>query len=265
MKEIKISQLMDNYTDNEFFIDEESEVNMDRIKENVIENVSGKKTKIKPAAKIMIAIAAAAALAVGATAAAAAISGRFSDASGATYDYEVHEDGYSIRVAPGNYEDMLTLEDGRLIFRLGDNTTDVTDLMDSKTPYIYAYNNADTGRESYIVLGGTPEEYSIVDFSYLDGIGWSGNGCMDGIEGDSITVSVEENIASIVFNKSFVRENGEIHQVEGGWPYHSHSVIWFDGKVTDSNIPENWNGECMDAWLISAMASLDMIDPAYLP
>ncbi len=61
-KTVKISELLDDYTDNEFFIDEESEVNIDKIKEKVIAKVSGKKTKIKPVAKIMIAAAAAAAL-----------------------------------------------------------------------------------------------------------------------------------------------------------------------------------------------------------
>lgn len=265
MTEIKISQLMDNYTDNEFFIDEESEVNMDKIKENVIENVSGKKTKIKPAAKIMIAVAAAAALAVGATAAAAVISGQLSDASGSTYNYEVHEDGYSISATAGNQADILTLEDGRLIFRLGDNTTDVTDLIDNQTPYIYAYTNADTGRKSYIVLGGTPEEYCMVDFSYLDGIGWRGYGCMDSIDGNAVSADVEEDVVRISFRKSYVRENGEVHPVEGGWPYHSHFIVFSDGQVASTDVPDNWRDECMDAWLLNAMLSVDMIDPALLP
>ena len=44
--EIKISRLMDLYTDNEFFIQGESEVNLEMVKNNVIEKAEGAKKRM---------------------------------------------------------------------------------------------------------------------------------------------------------------------------------------------------------------------------
>ena len=269
---IKISRLMDAYTDNEFFIQGESEVNMDTVKNNVIEKAEGTKKRMKPVAKVLIGVAAAAALAVGATAATIAImQGSVTNASGATYNYEITDGGYSISMSITDYGSILTLEDGRLYFNINDESTDVTDLMDNQTPYIYAYTNTDTGMKNYVVLGGTPEEYYIIDLTYIEGIGWWGDGALDGIGGNIVQFRLsdyegetpEENYThmSLVFGKSFIkdRESGEVTPVEGGWPYHDHHISWEDGVMYYTDLPENWETDCMDAWLLKALIQLEII------
>ena len=268
--EIKISRLMDAYTDNEFFIQGESEVNMDTVKNNVIEKAA--KKKMKPVAKVLIGVAAAAVLGVGATAATFIMQGSVTNASGATYDYEVTDHGYSIALSVTDYGSILTLEDGRLYFNMGDERTDVTDLMDNQTPYIYAYTNADTGLKNYVVLGGTPEEYYIIDLTYLEGIGWQGDGALDGIGGNMVQFRLEDMEAqapdeedftymSLAFGKNFIkdRETGEITPVRDGWPYHDHHVMWSEGVVKQTDVPENWETDCMDAWLLKALIQLEII------
>lgn len=269
--EIKISRLMDLYTDNEFFIQGESEVNIDMVKKNVIEQAAGTKKKIRPLFKVLIGVAAAAVLAVGATATTVAIlKGSVTNASGATYNYEVRDSGYTIEMSVTDYGSILTLEDGRLYFNIGGESTDVTDLMDNQTPYIYAYTNADTGLKNYVVMGGTPEEYYIVDLTYLEGIGWQGDGALDGIGGNQVNFRLENFEAeapdeedtlymSLVFGKNFVKENGEVHPVQDGWPYHDHHVTWSGGVVHHTDIPENWETDCMDAWLLKALIQLEII------
>ena len=270
---IKISRLMDAYTDNEFFIQGESEVNMDTVKNNVTQKAEGAKKRMKPVAKVLIGVAAAAALAVGATAATVAImQGSVKNAAGATYNYEISDGGYEIRLEPADYGSVLTLEDGRLYFNINGDSTDVTDLMDNQTPYIYAYTNADTGLKNYMVLGGTPEEYYFIDLTYLEGIGWHGDGALDGIGGNMVQFRLENyeaeapdeedfNYMSLVFGKNFIkdRESGEITPVQGGWPYHDHHVNMSGDAVSYTDIPENWETECMDAWLIKALIQLEII------
>ena len=272
-KEVRISRLMDAYTDNEFFIQGESEVNMDTVKNNVIEKAAGTKKRMKPVAKMLIGVAAAAALAVGATAATVVImQGSVKNAAGATYNYEITDHGYSISLSVADYGSILTLEDDRLYFNINDERTDVTDLMDNQTPYIYAYTNKDTGLKNYMVLGGTPEEYYFIDLTYLEGIGWHGDGALDGIGGNLVQFRLENYEAkapdeedtlymSMAFGKSFIKdkESGEVTPVQGGWPYHDHHATWSGGAVSYTDVPENWETECMDAWLLKALIQLEII------
>ena len=273
--EIRISRLMDAYTDNEFFIQGESEVNLDMVKNNVVEKAEGTKKKVKPVAKVLIGVAAAAALAVGATAATVAIlKGSVTNASGATYNYEVRDSGYIIEMSVTDYGSILTLEDGRLYFNMDGESTDVTDLMDNQTPYIYAYTNADTGLKNYVVLGGTPEEYYLIDLTYLEGIGWQGDGALDGIGGNQVRFRLEDyegetpeetyTHMSLAFGKNFIkdRESGEITPVQDGWPYHDHHANWSGDVLSYTDVPENWETECMDAWLLKALVQLEII-PAF--
>lgn len=264
---IKISRLMDAYTDNEFFIQGESEVNMDTVKNNVIEKAEGAKKRVKPVAKVLIGVAAAAALAVGATAATTVIlngSGRANNASGSVYHYYVRDDGYEIRRTAINHDSVLTMEDGRLYFNINDESTDVTDLMDNQTPYIYAYINTDTGKKNYLVLGGTPEEYYFIDLIYLEGIGWQGDGAMNGIDANwvhfELLPSEDYTYMATHFDKGVVKENDEVHFLEESWQ-HNHSVSWSNGTgaVFQTDLPENWETDCMDAWLLKALIQLEII------
>ena len=55
--------------------------------------------------------------------------------------------------------DPLILENGRLWLVLDGERTDITDLIDSETPYIIKDTDPDTGLKNYLVLGGTPEDF----------------------------------------------------------------------------------------------------------
>ena len=57
----------------------------------------------------------------------------------------------------------VVLEDGHLWFTADGQHTDITDLIDQETPYIYTAVNRLTGRPSYIIVGGTP-----YDFGYAE-------------------------------------------------------------------------------------------------
>lgn len=73
MKEVKISELMSSYTDNEFQIEGEQTVDTEKAVKAVSQRISSKqKTKVRPLFKALIAVAAAAAL-TGAVSAAAAV------------------------------------------------------------------------------------------------------------------------------------------------------------------------------------------------
>ena len=264
--EIRISRLMDAYTDNEFFIQGESEVNMDTVKNNVIAKAA--KKRMKPIAKALIGIAAAAALAAGTAAVTIPIvmKGRQNTAAGTTYSFEIRDGGYRMETDHGDYTDILTEKDGRLYFSLNDETADITDLVDRETPYIYAYTNTETGGRNYIIMGGTPEQYAIIDLTYIDGgIGWIGDGCMNGIEGNFVALNDFSgeggNIIDFSFSRNFVRDGDGVRAVTGteeGY-HHNHSISWTGDDPVQVLIPENWEEECMDAWLIKALIQLEII------
>lgn len=55
------------------------------------------------------------------------------------------------------------LIDGRLIFTADGQYTDITDLIDEKTPYIYEGTNPQNGLPDIIIVGGTTEDYGWVE------------------------------------------------------------------------------------------------------
>lgn len=270
MKEINISRLMDNYTDNEFNIEGEAGADTEKVLKTVMEQVKpAKKTKVKPLFKVMIAAAAAAALAMTGTVVAKAQFPKhtITSATGTVFEYEQHGGayGYELNVKNEDYSDLLTLEDGRLYFSIENTRTDITDLIDRQTPYIYSYVNEDTGYENYVIAGGTADQYAVVDMVYLEGAGWTGagemggeNGAYNGING-RINVTVEElenngGNLSIVFTR------------DPGAPYHEHLNAWQEGAPCPTlqpykEIPEQWRDECEDAWLLEALFRLDILDP----
>ena len=53
----------------------------------------------------------------------------------------------------------IVLKDGRLWFVNGEAHTDVTSLIDEKTPYIYEHTDPITGNRGYVILGGTVDDF----------------------------------------------------------------------------------------------------------
>ena len=275
-KTVKISQLMDAYTDHEFFIQGESEVNMDTVKNNVVAK-AGLKRKMKPFAKGLIIVAAAVFVAT-ATAATSILGGKFSSAGGSTYRYEF-KDGYTqASMSPGDYEGLLKEEDGRLYLTVGGETTDITDLIDRQTPYIYTCTNTETnaesGKVSYVIAGGTPDDYGVVDIAYVEGLGWWGGGVLNGNEDNYIGVGrwdtglKDEPPTQSYYISYFLLYDAHGNQVQIQDEEHTDIKAYLefgagreDGKITDTNFPSTWREDCNVAWLIEAMLELGIYEP----
>lgn len=289
MKELKISELMDSYVDNEVCIEGESLVDNEELKQLVLTQAKPKR-KIKPLFKGLIVVAAAACLA-GATAATAFIisSGEFESPSGAGYHYEVRDDGTTgMSFGSGDYENILTEEDGRLYFRMDNKSTDITDRIDQKTPYIYGYKNTESGETNYIIIGGTPEEYGIIDAMHIkydkstSGIKeeWVGVGEIYGKTDDygielmvmkvdagpddpmdfwAMTLIVSHNYTLVDGEKVYVSENFDDH--------HKHYDNWLvNGDIFPEyvDIPSTYEEDCREAWLLNALVQLEIMTPALI-
>lgn len=160
MKRLRISSLMDEYTDTEFFPTGGSAVDPKAVKERVLAQAMAaaptrRKQKMPRKKKILLAAALAAALVL---------------LVGAGYPFfqqQLVNGSLSFEQKDGekmtsfvHYGELVKYEDGRLIFnRNGGQRIDITDLVSEETPYIYDASDPDTGMVYYIVMGGTPESF----------------------------------------------------------------------------------------------------------
>ena len=252
MKEYEITELMRAYTDDEFGIEGENAADTDKVVESVMGQVTAKK-KVKPLLKV-IAAAAAAAVLTGATVLAVTLNGSFTTITGQQVDYEMDGDIGNIRVTPGEYKNVITLENGRLYFTTRNERTDVTELVNRDTPYILPYTNADTGKDAYLIAGGTPDNYGYVDLTYIADFGWHGAGFLNGDSTKSIITSAGDGWFMVVCSDyDDTNGNGRFDpDTDTFFPGHNHG-----GKDT---LPFNWRSECDEAWLIDALEQLDLIE-----
>lgn len=77
--------------------------------------------------------------------------------------------GEIILSMPDPEDAPLVLEDGRLWFVGGGERTDVTDLIDEDTPYIYEHTDPVTGYKGWLILGGTPEDFGWAECADVGG------------------------------------------------------------------------------------------------
>ena len=275
MKELKISELMDDYTDNEFCMEGETLVDNEELKGLVLEQAKTKR-KVKPLFKV-IAVAAVAVVAAATTmAATTAIGGKFRSAGGSEYWYEF-KDGYTqAAMHPSDYESLLKEENGRLYLTVDGETTDVTDLIDRQTPYIYTCTNAESniesGKVSYVIAGGTPDNYGVVDIAYIEGLGWWGGGAMNGDAENDMHVARFDNLNDEPPTQSYQLSYFLFYDAHGN-PVQtrdengSATAIFFhgagreDGVITDSDIPSTWREDWDVAWLIEALVQLEIFEP----
>ena len=157
MKRLKISKLMDEYTDTEFFPTGGNAVSTEAVKARVLAsaNVQTKKKQMPRRKKVLLAAALAAAMVL--LMAAGYPYFRYQLVKGSlTFGQEA--DGKFI-----SYLESCTImevEDGRLFFATEDGQRlDITDLVSEETPYIYDGSDPDAGLTYYIIMGGTPESY----------------------------------------------------------------------------------------------------------
>lgn len=73
----------------------------------------------------------------------------------------VIQDEHQLSVDHSESDPPAQLEDGRLIFTADGQHIDITDLIDQRTAYVYATVNA--GLPTYIMVGGTPEDFGYAE------------------------------------------------------------------------------------------------------
>lgn len=160
MKRLRISRLMDEYTDTEFFPTGGSVVSPEAVKDRVLAQAMAKaptrrKQKMPRKKKILLAVALAAALVL---------------LMGAGYPFfqrqlvngslSFWQDEQGKHISYEQRDDIIEEEDGRLYFAPEDGQRlDITGLVSEETPYIYDGSDPDTGLTYYIIMGGTPECY----------------------------------------------------------------------------------------------------------
>lgn len=170
MKRLEISRLMDEYTDNEFFPQGGEAADTQAVKERVLAKAAPAKKRRRPLKMALLA----AALAVGSLLMiAAAVGGpvvRY--LSGASYENGIF-DGRDA-VPP------IMVEEGRVWFIADGQHTDITDLIDASTPYLYTYTDPETMAVTYTAVGGTPEDLGWFEYAlwYQMDDGQSGAGCL---------------------------------------------------------------------------------------
>ena len=279
MKELKISELMDEYTDNEFCIEWETCVDNDELKQLVLAQARPKR-RVKPLFKGLIAAAAAVCLAGGAVVGSDFLKGSFTTGSGMFFEYEVMDDSENIGFswhAKLNVS-ALTKEDDRLYLNIGGESTEITDLIDHDMPYIYTYTDPQNALPAYVIAGGTADGYGYADMFYVDGIGWvcigslyDGNGDGTGdlnvrieyylsdqttiTDGDikSETGALNEQIVDIMYMFS-----GSHHEHYGRRDENGD----YEGLIADSDEPvfsDTWRDDCPEAWLLSALEQLGFV------
>lgn len=164
-KELDITKIMDDYTDNEFGIEGEQAVDTEKAVGDLLAQVQPKKKKAKPLFKVLVAAAAAVAvLAVGATAAGIVIKGGYTTSTGIGVSYEAGENygSWSVHYDEDRGAPIKVEEGNRLMFAADGQNIDITDLVDGNTPYIYTYDNSE-GESCYIVVGGAAGDYGYIE------------------------------------------------------------------------------------------------------
>lgn len=189
MKEYRISEMMENYTDKELFLEGEQTVDTEKAVSELLGQVK-KRPLIRPAFKAAIA-ALVAAVGIGAMFGFTPEQGGIVTLSNYMVSYKVmdyddvppntagryyDEEGvFYYDQKDSNIDHLVRLEQGRIIFTGDGQHIDVTDLIDEETPYIYPYKNAGDGSQGYIVIGGTPDFFAFADIYYLrDSYEWFG-------------------------------------------------------------------------------------------
>ena len=266
-REIDITELMDSYTDNEFNIGGKAGVEADKVIGAVLPQVKQKK-KAKPIFKAAAVAAAAMVLAGAATAAGFIGKGIFTTATNLELEYDVGEHYAFMSFDLSNAVPPVELENGRLYFTLDGMHEDITELVDRTTPFVYSYTNPETNRPIHIIVGGDPDKYAFVELMKVEELGWQGIGAF--LEEEHCTWSwraeVDRRIPLAAFENGWyltdynvrldmtwsedLNGDGELQDEEVF--YHAHEGVSF--------IPETWEDDCMEAWLISAMLELDLFE-----
>ena len=222
--ELDITRIMDDYTDNEFGIEGELAVDEEKAVGDLLAQVQPKKKKIKLLFKVLIAAAALFGL-MGAT---AANGYYFTTIDGVDVAHYIDEDGMIHREMSSHLggEECLArivqLEDDRLYFVADGGKTDITDLIDNETPYIYKLHDLPADKpfcENYIIVGGTPEQYGYISF----------------IAGGSL---YEENYGEISGwgTTAVITDSADVYVTDFPWYYNGVEQLKSEGRLVNFNV-----------------------------
>lgn len=195
MKRLEISKLMDEYEDNEFCPEEGSAASAETVKARVLDKAAPAKKRPRPTLKTVLL---AAALAAGALLSIAAAFPVFvsRQVDGSSMVVEMDGEHYLyIGYDVSEWKEPIVLENGRLWLVVNGQRTDITDLIDEETPYIVEGADPKSGLKSYLIVGGTPEDFGWAQWSELplgEYTGGSWNSYTDYFEVDGELVDVND-------------------------------------------------------------------------
>ena len=171
LKELKITALMDAYTDEEFGPEDGCFVDNEAVKRAVMGTVTKKchqKRKVAVLVAALVACLALVGFAWGEKIVQLVSGGQVTIGNG--YGTVTMSDGYDQQGNPT----ILALEEGRLWFVADGQRLDVTDQVDEQTPYVHTRID-DQGNLHYWIIGGTTEDYGWFEGVTLpDGSGGGG-------------------------------------------------------------------------------------------
>lgn len=162
MKPLRISKLMDEYTDTEFSPEGGAAADIRAVKERVLTQARAERKRRPPSLKTVLLVAV---LAMGCflSIAAGLPVTAYQLFTGGTMLADVEMSGPNRHIysdLSGAFpEDPLVLENGRLWLILNGKRMDITDRIDEKTPYVIERKDSVTGLKTSLILGGVPEDF----------------------------------------------------------------------------------------------------------
>lgn len=176
MKRLRISELMDEYVDNEFFPQGGRTADVQAVKAQVLAQAAPAKKRRMPRRKKLLL---AAALAVGCALCVAAglPTTVYHLATGGTVTVQRGPDGYASYDFSNQFPaEPVVLEGERLWLAINGERTDITGLIDMETPYIVEGADPESGLSNYLIVGGTPEDFGYCSYQETATGGYAGGG-----------------------------------------------------------------------------------------
>ncbi len=203
MKQLEISRLMDEYVDTEFFPEGGSAADADAVKARVLAQAAPAKRRRAPLKLALLA----AALAVGCALCIAATVGgpviRY--LSGASFENGIFDSRDAVP--------PMVVEDGRVWFTADGQHTDITDLIDANTPYLYTYTDPETMAVTHTAVGGTMEDLGWFEYAL-----WNNNyGDAGQVGGNYYTMYVTIDGVTYPSDELTPEQEAYLHSL-GEWP-----------------------------------------------